>query len=88
MAKPYSQDLRDRLARLCGFVPGCCRRRPRSLPLPRRCAPPVRRGAAIATVRRVFWSAPNLSMSRPDRDDVEIPAALWKRLVEALCYAV
>jgi len=45
-------------------------------------------GAAIATVRRVFWSAPNLSMSRHDRDDVEIPAALWKRLVEALCYAV
>jgi hypothetical protein len=27
-------------------------------------------------------------MSRHDRDDVEIPAALCKRLVEALCYAV
>jgi len=27
-------------------------------------------------------------MSRHDRDDVEIPAALWKRPVEALCYAV
>ena len=46
------------------------------------------RRAAIATVRRVFWSAPNLSMSRHDRDDVEIPDALCKRLVEALCYAV
>jgi hypothetical protein len=27
-------------------------------------------------------------MSRHDRDDVKIPAALCKRLVEALCYAV
>jgi hypothetical protein len=42
---------------------------------------------AMAAVRRLFWSAPNLSMSRHDPDGVEIPAALWKRLTEALCYA-
>ncbi len=42
---------------------------------------------AIAAVRRLFWSAPNLSMSRHDPDGVEIPAALWERLTEALCYA-
>jgi hypothetical protein len=30
--------------------------------------------------------APNLSMSRHDPDDVEIPAAFWERLMEALCY--
>ena len=42
---------------------------------------------AIAAVRRLFWSAPILSMSRHDPDGVEIPAALWERLTEALCYA-
>jgi hypothetical protein len=42
---------------------------------------------AMAAVRRLFWSAPNLSMSRHDPDGVEIPAALWERLTEALCYA-
>src|SRR5208282_4874366 len=41
---------------------------------------------AIAAVRRLFWSAPILSMSRHDPDGVEIPAALWERLTEALCY--
>ena len=41
----------------------------------------------IAAVRRLLWSAPNLSMSRHDPDGVEIPAALWERLTEALCYA-
>src|SRR5450756_280802 len=35
---------------------------------------------AIAAVRRLFWSAPILSMSRHDPDGVEIPAALWERL--------
>ena len=42
---------------------------------------------AMAAVRRLFWSAPNLSMSRHDPDGVEIPAALWEKLTEALCYA-
>ena len=42
---------------------------------------------ATAAVRRLFWSAPNLSMSRHDPDGVEIPAALWERLTEALYYA-
>ena len=42
---------------------------------------------AIAAVRRLFWSAPILSMSRHDPDGVEIPAALWERLTGALCYA-
>ena len=35
---------------------------------------------ATAAVRRLFWSAPNLSMSRHDPDGVEIPAALGDRL--------
>ena len=42
---------------------------------------------AIAAVRRLFWSTPNLSMSRHDPDSVEIPSALWERLTEAICYA-
>ena len=42
---------------------------------------------AIAAVRRLFWSTPNLSMSRNDPDSVEIPSALWERLTEAICYA-
>ena len=42
---------------------------------------------AIAAVRRLLWSAPNISISRRDPDGVEIPAALWERLTEALCYA-
>ena len=42
---------------------------------------------AIATVRRVLWSAPNLSTSRKGRDTIEIPIALLQRLTEALCYA-
>jgi hypothetical protein len=42
---------------------------------------------AIAAVRRLLWSAPNLSMSRLDPDRVEIPTALWQRLTETLCYA-
>jgi hypothetical protein len=42
---------------------------------------------ATAAVRRLFWSAPNLSMSRHDPDGVEIPAALGDRLTKALCYA-
>jgi hypothetical protein len=42
---------------------------------------------AIAAIRRLFWTVPNLSMSRPDPDRMEIPTELWQRLTEALCYA-
>jgi hypothetical protein len=42
---------------------------------------------AIAAIRRLLWSAPNLAMSRLDPDRVEIPTALWRRLTETLCYA-
>ena len=42
---------------------------------------------AIATVRRVLWSAPNLSTSRKNPDTIEIPIALLQRLTQALCYA-
>jgi len=41
---------------------------------------------AIATVRRVLWAVPNLSISRINPDNVEIPAAILQRLVEAVCY--
>jgi hypothetical protein len=41
----------------------------------------------IAAVRRLFWSAPNLSMSQHDPDSVKIPTSLWERLTETLCYA-
>ena len=42
---------------------------------------------AIATVRRVLWDVPNLSISRKSPQTVEIPAALLQRLTEAICYA-
>jgi hypothetical protein len=42
---------------------------------------------AIAAVRRALWTPPNISMSRKNRDMVEIPAALLRRLTETLCYA-
>jgi hypothetical protein len=42
---------------------------------------------AIATVRRVLWSVPNLSTSRKNPETVEIPMALLQRLTEALYYA-
>lgn len=42
---------------------------------------------AIAAVRRLLWSMPNLSMSRLDPHRVEIPIDLWQRLTETLCYA-
>jgi DDE superfamily endonuclease len=41
---------------------------------------------AIATVRRVLWAVPNLSISRLNPENVEIPAALLQRLLEAVCY--
>ena len=42
---------------------------------------------AIAATRRLLWSTPDLSMSRLDREIVEIPAALLQRLTDALCFA-
>ena len=42
---------------------------------------------AVATVRRVLWSMPNLSTSRKNSQTVKIPAALLQRLTEAVCYA-
>lgn len=44
-------------------------------------------GDAIALVRRRFWALENLSMSRPGRDSVEIPAATLQRLTDTLCFA-
>jgi DDE superfamily endonuclease len=42
---------------------------------------------AVATVRRVLWGVPNLSISWKNPQTVEIPAALLQRLTEAVCYA-
>ena len=42
---------------------------------------------AIAAVRRALWCPLGLSMSRPSRETVEIPAALLQRLTDALCHA-
>lgn len=42
---------------------------------------------AIATVRRALWCPPGLSMSRPNTETVEIPAALLQRLTDTLCHA-
>jgi len=41
---------------------------------------------AIATVRRVLWAVSNFSISRLNPENVEIPAALLQRLLEAVCY--
>jgi hypothetical protein len=41
---------------------------------------------ALATVRRVLWDPPNLSISRQNPANIEIPAALLERLLEAVCY--
>jgi hypothetical protein len=41
---------------------------------------------AIATVRRVLWAVPNLSISRKTPENVETPTALLQRLIEAVCY--
>jgi len=43
---------------------------------------------AIATVRRVLWSVPNLSTSRKSPQTVEIPLALLQRLTDAVCYTI
>lgn len=42
---------------------------------------------AIAAVRRVLWSPPDLSMSRQEGETVIIPAALLKRVFQTLCLA-
>jgi DDE superfamily endonuclease len=42
---------------------------------------------ALATVRRVLWHPPNLSISRHNRRYVQISAPLLHRLTDALCYA-
>ncbi len=42
---------------------------------------------AIAAVRRALWYPPSLSMSRPNRETVEIPTALLQRLTDTLCHA-
>ena len=41
---------------------------------------------ALATVRHVLWKLPNLGTSRQNPANVEIPAALLQRLLEAVCY--
>jgi hypothetical protein len=41
---------------------------------------------AIATVRRLLWTVPNLQISRSNPQNLEIPAALFQRLIEAVCY--
>jgi hypothetical protein len=41
---------------------------------------------ALATVRRLLWDLPNLSISRKNQETVEIPVALLQRLTEAICY--
>jgi hypothetical protein len=41
----------------------------------------------IAAIRRRFWAAPHLSMSRQRPDSVEILIELWNRLTETLCFA-
>ncbi len=42
---------------------------------------------AIAAVRRVLWTPPDLSMSRQDADTVTMPAALLNRVLQTLCLA-
>ena len=42
---------------------------------------------AIAAVRRVLWSPPDLSISRCGSQSVKIPAALLNRFIETLCLA-
>jgi len=62
----------------------------RGLVLPRRAAwyakPAVTFSDALAAVRRELWIAQAFSTPAPDRDMVEIPAALLDRLTQAACY--
>jgi len=43
---------------------------------------------AIAAIRRVLWTPPDLSMSRLSGDTIKMPVGLLKRLVDTLCRAV
>jgi len=42
---------------------------------------------ALATIRRILWDVPNFQISRPCPANVEIPAALLERLLQAVCYS-
>jgi len=42
---------------------------------------------AIAAVRREIWAHQISSMSRPNRDSIEIPRHTWQRMQNALAYA-
>ncbi len=42
---------------------------------------------AIAAVRRVLWTVPNLSMSRQPGETITIPANFLKRVFQTLCLA-
>ena len=42
---------------------------------------------AIAAVRRALWYPPDLCMSRPGTETIEIPVALLQRLTDTLCHA-
>jgi DDE superfamily endonuclease len=42
---------------------------------------------AIAAIRRALWCPAELSMSRPSQATVEIPVALFQRLVDTVSYA-
>ena len=42
---------------------------------------------AIAAVHRALWRPPDLSMSRPSTETIEISAALLQRLTDTLCHA-
>jgi DDE superfamily endonuclease len=42
---------------------------------------------AIAAVRRALWCPPNLSMSRPGLETIEIASSLLHRLLQTVCYA-
>jgi len=62
----------------------------RGLVQPKRAAwyakPQVTFSDALAAVRKELWTAQAFSTSAPDRDMVEIPAALLDRLTQAACY--
>ncbi len=42
---------------------------------------------ALATVRRALWRLPTFTMSWLDRDIVKVPAQVFERMSDALCYA-
>ena len=62
----------------------------RGLVQPKRAAwyakPTITFSDALAAVRRELWATQAFSTSAPDRDMVEVPAALLDRLTQAACY--